>query len=319
MDDPSIPTFTWQTIKTGLDGPGPRSRHGLVYDRGAEATVLFGGLIWVGEGPVQSDTWELKDGHWSEVKLVNHPPGRHRGAMVFDAHRGVAVLFGGQADNGEMFGGTWIYARRRWRKRPTWWWRSPEPRCGHSMAFDEPTRRTVLFGGVGRGDRTLGDTWLFDGGSWREVDGPHPQSRRYAAFAYDPGLQGCVLHGGSVDDAGRQQFGDAWLFRDRTWTRLPAGFKTDVRDDHGLAYHRSAGRLVLLDGIRMPEVSWSPRPAAGSRLRATRSTRGTSARRWPGMMDSTASSSTAARYATGVLSLTRPWSFDSRRPPESRG
>jgi hypothetical protein len=250
MDDPTIPTFTWQTIKTGLDGPGPRSRHGLVYDRGAGATVLFGGLIWVGDGPVQSDTWELKDGHWSEVKLVNHPPGRHRGAMVFDAYRGVTILFGGQADNGGMFGGTWNYTRRRWRKRQTWWRRSPEPRAGHSMAYDEPTRRTVLFGGVGRGDRTLGDTWLFDGGSWREVDGPHPQSRRYAAFAYDPGLQGCVLHGGSVDDLGRQQFGDAWIFRDRTWTRLPAGFKNDVRDDHGLAYHRSAGRLVMLDGIR---------------------------------------------------------------------
>ena len=116
MNDPSIPTFTWQTIKSGPEGPGRRSRHGLAYDRGARATVLFGGLIWVGDGAVQSDTWELKDGHWSEVKLFNHPPARHRGAMVFDAYRGFSVLFGGQADNGVMFGGTWIYAGRRWRE-----------------------------------------------------------------------------------------------------------------------------------------------------------------------------------------------------------
>jgi hypothetical protein len=35
--------------------------------------------------------------------------------------------------------------------------------------------------------------------------------RRYAAFAYDPDLTGCVLHGGAADDTGRKIFGDAWL------------------------------------------------------------------------------------------------------------
>jgi hypothetical protein len=32
--------------------------------------------------------------------------------------------------------------------------------------------------------------------------------------------------------------------------RLPLGFDTDVRDDHGLAYHRAAKALVMLDGRR---------------------------------------------------------------------
>jgi hypothetical protein len=264
-----MPTFTWQTIKTGVKSPGPRSRHGLVYDRGAGAIVLFAGIVWVGEGQLQSDTWELKDGEWSPVEVSERPPARHRGAMAFDERRATSILFGGQADNGAMLGDTWFYARRRWRRWKSWWGRCPEPRCGHSLAYDAKSGKTVLFGGIGGGDQTLGDTWVFDGHGWRELrPDPSPPPRRYAAIAYDPGLQGCLLHGGSVDDVGRHQFGDAWLFRDGGWARLPAGFDTDVRDDHGLAYHGAARAMVMLDGIRSARglltataEGWEPAPA----------------------------------------------------------
>jgi hypothetical protein len=171
--------------------------------------------------------------------------------MVYDEHRAVSILFGGQANNGAMLGDTWFYARRRWRRWKRWWRRQPEPRCGHALACDPKSGQAVLFGGIGEGDRTLSDTWVFNGKAWRELRRvPSPPPRRYAAFAYDPSHQGCLLHGGSVDDVGRQQFGDSWLFRDGGWARLPAGFDTDVRDDHGLAYHRTARTMVMLDGIR---------------------------------------------------------------------
>jgi hypothetical protein len=78
--------------------------------------------------------------------------------------------------------------------------------------------------------------------------GPAPRPRRYAAFAYDPDLKGCVLQAGSEDDQGRRGFQDTWLFRDETWERMPDSFDTDRRDDHGLAYHRAARRLVMLEG-----------------------------------------------------------------------
>lgn len=253
MHDLTIPAFTWRMIANGFDGPGPRSRHGLVYDRNAGATVLFGGIVWIGNGLLKSDTWELKGGSWSPVDVVEQPPPRHRGAMVFDEQRGFSVLFGGQADSGTMLGDTWTYAERSWRRRKSWWGRRPAPRCGHALAYDEETGQTVLFGGIGPSDRNLGDTWVFNGQSWREVRCPiSPSPRRYAAMAYDPFLQGCLLHGGSFDELGRRQFGDAWLFRDQTWTLLPIGFETDARDDHGLAYHRSAQTMILLEGLRGP-------------------------------------------------------------------
>ncbi|MHC5539210.1 Kelch repeat-containing protein [Singulisphaera rosea] len=222
----------------------------MVYDQIARATILFGGVVYDDEDwHLQSDTWELRDEQWSPVDVSAPPRARHRGAMVFDEHRGVSVLFGGQADDGSLLGDTWLFANRRWRRRRPWSWRRPEPRCGHALAYDEPSGLVVLFGGVGSGDRALGDTWVFNGSSWRLVGGPQPPARRYAAFAYNPTMGGCLLHGGSSDDRGAVQFGECWLFREGTWTKMPRGFETDVRDDHGLGYHRSAKMMVMLEGV----------------------------------------------------------------------
>jgi hypothetical protein len=170
--------------------------------------------------------------------------------MAFDARRGHAVLFGGQGDWNLLLRDTWTYADGHWLKwRGGWWARRPSARCGHCLAYDATIGAVVLFGGVGRFDRPLRDTWLFDGSSWQPVPGPAPPARRYAAFAYDPILKGCVLHGGAHDDQGRWTYGDAWLLSEETWRQLGPGFATDPRDDHGLAYHQAAGRLVMLEGL----------------------------------------------------------------------
>jgi hypothetical protein len=266
--------FQWDVIAEDSEGPGPRSRHGLAFDREGGATVLFGGIVWK-QGPkrsnirrladaffhsnvwawddasVHSDTWELRAGGWHKMKHRRSPPPRQRTAMVYDSRRGCCVLFGGQGSDGDVLADTWFYANRRWRRpRRRWFAPFPAPRCGHSLAFNDEEGLVVLFGGISDAGESLGDTWVFDGSRWRRVSGSGPPARRYAAFAYDPLLRGCVLHGGAEDDEGVRQFGDAWLFQDNCWTRLPETFDTDDRDDHGLAYHHTASKLVMLDGLR---------------------------------------------------------------------
>ncbi len=246
------PSFAWHVIAEGDDGPGPRSRHGLVCDRGTNALVLFGGLVEHDRRQCVSDTWELKRGLWSRIRTATEPPGRHRGAMVFDSNRGCTVLFGGQTRGNASWpflGDTWTYEDRRWTKRAGWFWKAPPPRCGHAMAFDEEFGMTVVFGGINPQGEPMGDTWVFNGNRWRQlrVEGPSP--RRYAAFAYHPGMKGCILHGGAVDDEGRVKFGESWLFRDGQWTSLGDDFETSARDDHGLAYHFAAARMIMLDGL----------------------------------------------------------------------
>ncbi len=254
MASTTPPAFLWKAIARGRKGPGPRSRHCLAYNRSAHATILVGGVLGGRDGGLQKDTWELFDGEWSPIDTRKHALGRHRAAMVYDERRGKCVLFGGEGGEGDKFsahGDTWTYAKERWERRLTGSEPGPRPRCGHAMAYDEEAEVVVLFGGTTGNPlkpQPLGDTWLFDGAAWHPVPGPAPPARRYAAFAYDPGLKGCVLHGGSEDDAGTRGFGDTWLFRDGIWSRLPKAFDTGARDDHGLAYHWAAKRLVMFGG-----------------------------------------------------------------------
>lgn len=260
--------FRWEVIADGDEGAGVRSRHCFAHDREAKTTVLVGGIIWERGGTLHSDTWELRSGVWHSIDCAPMPPARHRGAMAYDLVRGCCVLFGGQGSRGDMLDGTWLYSNRRWRRwRGGWFASGPVPRCGHALAFDEQQGVSVLFGGIAKGDVSLGDTWLFDGKRWHEIPGPGPNARRYAAFAYDPVLGGCVLHGGSEDDHGQRQFGDTWLFRAGVWSRLPGGFDTDCRDDHAMAYHHAAAKLVMLDGLGgtrgvlvREQNAWQPAP-----------------------------------------------------------
>lgn len=249
------PKFNWQVIAAGDAGPGPRSRHGLVYDRSDRAAVLFGGVVWSSEA-LQNDTWELRGKEWTEVLTPESPPPRHRGAMVYLDSMEETLLFGGQGRRNVFLDDTWLYSEQEWTRfapRRSWFSRSevttPSPRCGHSLTYDEKKGVAVLYGGIDPQDEPLGDTWLFDGEGWQELDIPGPPSRRYAAFAYDPNLHGCVLHGGSEDDNGQQTFRDAYLFKNNQWIPLGIRYNTSPRDDHGLAYHRTARRLVMLEGI----------------------------------------------------------------------
>jgi hypothetical protein len=145
-------TFVWQPLASGREGPGPRSRHGLAYHQGVQATILFGGVVWSGGWSLQSDTWELRDGCWASIAFASGPPARHRGAMVYDSRRGRCVLFGGQTKVFELFAtldDTWTFEDCRWRRCTAGPSRRPSQRCGHAMAFDEDAGEVVLFGGAG--------------------------------------------------------------------------------------------------------------------------------------------------------------------------
>lgn len=137
------------------------------------------------------------------------------------------------------------------------------------MAFDEHREAVVMFGGIGTGDRSLDDTWTFDGTRWTKLKIPGPSKRRYAALGYHPELRGCVLHGGSEDDAGKRQFNDTWLLRDDKWTRLAPGFGR--RDDHTVGFHPVSQEFLMLDTLHAPERlgvlnvdegEWDLQPAA---------------------------------------------------------
>jgi hypothetical protein len=93
--------------------------------------------------------------------------------FVYDTRRKVAVLFGGRRfsriegtlNRAEtMLNDTWEYDGESWYQVGTR--RSPSPRYGHSMAYDEARGVMVLFGGLDIKGRLLNDTWEYDGTIW---------------------------------------------------------------------------------------------------------------------------------------------------------
>ncbi|HTR49845.1 MAG TPA: DUF4215 domain-containing protein [Kofleriaceae bacterium] len=121
----------------------------------------------------------------------------------------------------------------------------PPPRQGHAMAYDSKRKRVVMFGGFDVGP--LGDTWEWDGLTWRQIVPPvSPSPRGYAAMAYDADRGVVVLFGG--DDP--QTLGDTWEWDGIVWTeRTPATTAPSPRYSAAFGFDASRHQLVLYGGL----------------------------------------------------------------------
>lgn len=73
----------------------------------------------------------------------------------------------------------------------------PSPRAYAAVAYDEAPHQVVVFGGLGAGGATLGDTWTWDGTTWtQQHPSISPPARAYALMTYDPRAHDVVLVGG---------------------------------------------------------------------------------------------------------------------------
>ncbi len=86
------------------------------------------------------------------------------------------------------------------------------------------TGHLVVFGGDQEpGGIRLGDTWTFDGTSWKKITGPGPSARFWATMATLGNK--VVLFGGygGVNGQGQAIFlNDTWTFDGTSWTHVPA-------------------------------------------------------------------------------------------------
>lgn len=156
------------TNMSSTPSPPERDDGMMSYDSVHKVMVFFGGS---GSGGVMTDTWtyELTTNTWTEKNPVTTPPGRTDGAMAFDPVHGMVMLFGG-LNGSPGYGDTWSFSvpGDSWLNvTPA---RSPSPRFGHDMVYDEATQVLVVFGGMDTACR--GDTWLI-GLNGRFTDGTY--------------------------------------------------------------------------------------------------------------------------------------------------
>jgi hypothetical protein len=200
-------------VQAGTDEPE------VCYDRRRNRVVIFGG--WDAASNFRGDTWE-----WHEPGLVRvdstGPSARAGHVFVYDPVRQVCLLFGGQGTEGYL-ADTWEWNGGAWRRLDV---RGPSARWFPASVTDSERERIVIFGGRGpdapvpgrdaSGD--LGDTWVWDGERWRELDVSGPEPRMGAQMA--PGFEGILLFGGRVEGPeGFQDRNELWEFRGDRWQR----------------------------------------------------------------------------------------------------
>lgn len=160
---------TWTDLKP--TGTVPPSRRGwaMAFDPAGKKVVIFGG--WTEGDGFLDDTWayNLGTNTWTNLKPASPAPGRYLASMAYDVSRKRMVLYGGLGkhiqsllgsvdyDYDEM-GDLWIYDPGKNT------WTSLEPKISPSsrglapMAYDEATRKMILYGGLGSSG-LLDDTW----------------------------------------------------------------------------------------------------------------------------------------------------------------
>jgi hypothetical protein len=237
----SSQALDWTKQAPAASPPG-RQGAAMAYDAANGTVVLFGGD---GNKATLGGTWTWNGTTWTLQHPATSPPARENAAMAYDAATGTVVLFGGAGFG--IYGDTWTWNGTTWtQQHPA---TSPSPRQvgqGGTMAYDAATGTVVLFGGFGRDNHALGDTWTWDGTTWtRQHPATHPPDRYVAAMAYDAATSTVVLFGG---EGSRALFGDTWTWDGTTWTRQHPATSPPGRQDAEMAYDQATGTVVLFGG-----------------------------------------------------------------------
>ena len=205
----------WTNI-TPPSGPGPLVAAAGIYAPAHSSMIVFGG----GQAQqVKNGTWihDSESNTWSESTSGISPPARIAHSMAYDSKRDRGILFGGDPKvDLSVLNDTWEFdtSNKSWLRIITN--TTPPGRSWHSMAYDQETGMSLLFGGAnstGSRFEFLNDTWAFDPsqGEWFRValsGGPPPT--RYHPLVYDPVARGIVLFGGMVDSTVSY---DSWILR----------------------------------------------------------------------------------------------------------
>ncbi|MCI4331424.1 MAG: PKD domain-containing protein [Thermoplasmata archaeon] len=203
-------------------------------------------------------------GNWTNQTAAagTPPPILAPAGMVYDAHDGYVLLFGGTASGpmGQPVGETWRLVAGHWQNLTASLLISPPPRReGAAMVYDPSSAGVLLFGGLGASGY-LGDTWMFSSGTWTMLSqtGFHPPSPRDAAGAsYDPTTSSVILFGG-VDASGPRS--DLYSFAGGGWSAVTvSGESPPAACCPSVAYDVADGYLlaVLSPSGLAPSQSWS--------------------------------------------------------------
>ncbi len=117
------------------------------------------------------------------------------------------------------------------------------PRAQSSMAYDEKSAATILFGGD-----DLMDTWSWDGQNWNQLyPASVPPARSEASMAYDVTNGQIVLFGG-IGTTG-YPLNDTWIWNGNNWIPIYPATSPSPRAQASMVYDTALQRIVLFGGM----------------------------------------------------------------------
>lgn len=174
--------------------------------------------------------------------------------LIYDAGQHRLLLLASSRESG--LEEIWRWDGSRWTRGPG---SGPPARHLGGAAYDTRRRRLVLQGGMGPspGNDRKGDTWEWDGTTWRSISATSIGPRDHHAMAYDEARGRMVLFGGASSN--EELAGDTWEYDGTTWTRVATdgppgrahfGMAYDATSQrwHLMAYDESLGRTILYGG-----------------------------------------------------------------------
>ena len=134
----------------------------------------------------------------------------------------------------------------------------PGQRAGEVLVYDPENHGVILFGGatsIHQPDGTntavsLGDTWLWDGKRWQQLDVAGPPARSAAMAAYDSARHVIVLFGGSGPGGigPGLYFNDTWTWDGTQWQQQFPAHSPNPRMRAGIAFDERHGVTVMFGG-----------------------------------------------------------------------
>ena len=286
----------------GAGGGGPKARGdvGGALDPSGQKLVVFGGDTAVAacnDIPAHThanDTWilDVGCGSWKQVTPPDGPGARARHAMVTDADRNRAIVFGGRTRSGTSgpytaLNDAWAFdfAAETWTKLQASGV-APQGRSNATAVVDPKGKQLVVFGGStdtsGTAFTPTADTFVLDleGGAWRAIAAsPAPPARLFHAMAVDTDSRvAYVFSGGDENAFTGPFFKDVWALdlKGESWSKVATtGSAPAGRINASLVFDQSAKRLVVFGGHddgavgnqnEVYSLDVSATPAAWSRL-----------------------------------------------------
>ena len=246
-------TTGWKQLAPPVSPP-PLEGPGMAYDPTTGTAVLFGGYL--GNYVTSNETWTWDGVTWTQQFPPVSPPPRtwNTSGMVFDSLVGKVVMFGGWNYTGvfSFMNDTWEWdgTSKTWTEKfPA---HSPSPRAA-ALAYDEATRRVLLFGGLTSQSTFTGDTWTYDGVDWAEQEPTTtPPARCDNALAFNPNLHAVVMFGGlagASESGGEPRLNDTWLWGGRNWTQVQTPTSPGPSSGTSFDYDATVNDMLLFGGF----------------------------------------------------------------------